>query len=382
MTRQLRVLLVIDNLGSGGAQRQLVNLALGLQARGHHAEVFCYTPGNFFSTQLEAARIPVHIYAKSKRTLLGVVWNLRQLIRRGRFDATIAFLDGPNTYLLLATLGLRTRPKVIVSERFYDPPEGVGWRQKVPRFLYRFADHITTNSHHQRETLERKLPHIVGRTSTIYNGVDLTIFHPREKALPASPLRLLAIASISPYKNGLCLIQALDILNKVHALRPCVSWVGVHSMVGERGNYIALMQRAITEFHLEDQWEWLYERNDIPKLMSSFHALVHPSYGEGLPNVVCEALSSGLPVIISDTLDHPKLVEHDVSGYLFDWRDPQDLARWIKAMHDLPCEERTSMGLKGRAFAEEHLALSVFVEQYERLFLSLTGTQNSEAQVS
>jgi len=369
----LRLLFVIDNLGSGGAQRQMVNLALGLRARGHEVEFFCYWPQNFFAQRLADARIPVHLHVKAGRYALGVVHDLRGVLRRGVYDAALAFQEVPNLYLLLAAAGLRRRPQVVVSERSYDPPEGVGWRQRLPRWLYRSADHVTVNSHHQRAALERKLPWIVGKSSTIYNGVDLAVFQPRAVELPSAPLRLLAVASVSPCKNGLCLIEALRILAQRDGLFPCVNWVGDHDLRGERAAYIGQMRAAISAHGLERQWAWLYERDDVPELMTAHHALVHASYGEGLPNVVCEALASGLPVIISDTLDHPRLVEHGVSGYLFDWRDPNDLARQIKALAELPEAERAAMGRRGRAFAEAHLALPILAGKYEELFRALTG---------
>ncbi len=370
MTPQLRILLIIDTLRGGGAQRQLISLALGLQARGHYVEFFYYWPDNFFASELEKAQIPVHLHIKSKRYTLEVIQNLRRVMQQGHFDAVLSFLDGPNAYTILAAHSLKNRPRVIVSERFYDPPEGVNWRQSLPRALYRLADHVTTNSHHQRETLERKLPWLKGRISTIYNGVDLSVFQPLDQALPADPLRLLVVATVTPYKNGLCLIQALDILAKSYQLFPCVNWVGEHVMAAEWGSYSQQMQQAIADYHLESQWTWLYKRNDIPDLMRMHHALVHPSYGEGLPNVVCEALASGLPVIVSDTLDHPRLVQHGITGYLFDWRDPQDLARWIKTFYDLPVEQVAAMSGNARAFAEDYLALAVFAEHYERLFMA------------
>jgi len=372
VSESLRLLLVIDSLGSGGAQRQMVNLALGLQSRGHHVEIFYYWPVNFFVQMLEDAHIPVHLHAKSSRAPFKIARALRQVIRRGHYDVTLSFLDGPNLNLLLATRGMRAKPKIIVSERSYDPPEGVSLRLRLQRQLYRLADHVTANSHHQRENLEHRLPWLKGRTSTIFNGVDLTRFYPSDEQRPAvPPLRLLIVASISPCKNGLCLIQALDILGKEYGLHPHVAWAGAHFPRGPRGEYIAQMNRAIDELHLGDQWQWLYERDDIPELMRTHHALVHPSFGEGLPNVVCEALACGLPVIISRTLDHPRLVQHGVSGYLFDWRDPRDLAQAIKAFHDLTDDQRAAMGRQGRAFAEQYLALSVFVDQFEQLFLSL-----------
>ena len=51
----MSILLVIDHLGSGGSQRQLVNLALGLQSKGHEVSIFVYHPQiDFFERELRA----------------------------------------------------------------------------------------------------------------------------------------------------------------------------------------------------------------------------------------------------------------------------------------------------------------------------------------
>jgi len=54
--------------------------------------------------------------------------------------------------------------------------------------------------------------------------------------------------------------------------------------------------------------------------MVEHDAFVHPSFYEGMPNVVCEALAAGLPVLVSDVCDHPLLVEKGVQGFLFSLR--------------------------------------------------------------
>jgi glycosyltransferase involved in cell wall biosynthesis len=73
-------------------------------------------------------------------------------------------------------------------------------------------------------------------------------------------------------------------------------------------------------------------------------------------------------VIVSNVLDHPRLVQNGISGYLFDPQDPYDLARCIKRLHDMSADERHEMGRQGRRFAEQHLSLERLCHDYERLF--------------
>ncbi len=367
-----RFLFVIDNLSTGGAQRQMINLALGLTRRGYLIELFCYAPGDLLAPPLNNAGIRVHWSLKRSRYAPDSIIALRRLIAGGRFDLALSFLNTPNFYAIMAgrLLGFRHIP-VVVSERFCDLPEGVIWQDRFVRQFYRFANHIVSNSHHQHANLAAKYPYLKDRVSTIYNGYDLGLFAPAQAETRHAGLRLLVVASVSSYKNGLCLIEALNILGRQYKFYPSVTWIGQKVMFGERLVYLNQMDAKISSYGLGNQWQWLGQRSDIVQQMHEHDVLIHPSYGEGLPNVVCEALACARPVIISNTLDHTRLVRHNDNGLLFDYRSPEDLAEKIRQFSDLPPEARQAMGKSGRRFAEDHLSLDRFINEYEHLFASL-----------
>jgi glycosyltransferase involved in cell wall biosynthesis len=221
------------------------------------------------------------------------------------------------------------------------------------------------------DNFTEKYPFLRTHISTIYNGYDLKTFAPPAHEPENKPIRILCIASVSPYKNGLCLVEALHILRQRGNGLFHVSWIGQRVMAGERLAYLREMEAKIEQYSLGEYWHWLDQRTDIVQQLYQHDVLVHPSYGEGLPNVVCEALACGRPVILSNTLDHPRLVQDGESGYLFDWRDPADLAEKIMLFHGLSCEERARMGRNGRRFAEAQLSMDRYVDEYERLFENL-----------
>jgi glycosyltransferase involved in cell wall biosynthesis len=371
----MKLLCVIDNLSTGGAQRQITNLAVGLHQRGHDISLYCYAPGAMLAPYLEKEGLRVHLQLKKSRFSLDVLQGLKRFIDQGKFDAVVSFLNTPNFYALLSARLSKTRPPVVVSERFCDLPGNPNSIELAVRRLYRLSDRIVVNSHHQRENFLRKYPWMAGRILTIYNGYDLKEFRPLAIVPHAEDLRILAVASVSRYKNGLCLVRALDILKREHGLRPCVSWVGQRMRSGDRGDYLRAMEEEIESCGLTSQWVWLDQRTDIADLFSRHDVLVHPSYGEGLPNVVCEAMACGRPVILSDTLDHPRLVSDGVNGFLFDWREPAALAAKIEAFCALSSEERRQMGERGRSFAEKNLSLDRYVEEYEQLLSAVVRSK-------
>jgi GalNAc-alpha-(1->4)-GalNAc-alpha-(1->3)-diNAcBac-PP-undecaprenol alpha-1,4-N-acetyl-D-galactosaminyltransferase len=371
----MKVLCVIDNLSSGGAQRQIINLAIGLRHRGHDVSMFCYAKGDLLAHYLEREGVPVHWRLKKSRFSLDVIQGLRKDIDQGNYQAIVSFLNTPNFYAILSSRLSRTRPTMIVSERRCDMPGYPGLIERAVRQLYRLSHGIVVNSRHQRLNFLRRYPWMDKRVVTIYNGYDLQEFVPPLQEPENPQLSILVVASVSRYKNGLCLVRALDILSREHSLKPIVSWAGHRVMSGRTGRYISAMEDEIRSFGLSNQWRWLDQRADIASLLRQHDVLVHPSYGEGLPNVVCEAMACGRPVIVSDTLDHPILVGDGINGFLFNWRDPADLAKKLFKFSRLSRDERHRMGAIGRDYAEEKLSIERYVDDFEHVLLKTNGKQ-------
>jgi glycosyltransferase involved in cell wall biosynthesis len=373
VSEQPKFLLVIDNLSTGGAQRQLINLATGLKKRGYAVEVFCYSSGDMLAQPLFEMHVPIHWRIKRSRFSFDVIFSLHKLIENNQFSLVLSFLTTPNFYSLLSGKLLRRRYlPVVISERFCDLPGGISFMGQFSRKLYGLADHLVVNSYHQRQNFECKYPRLKGRISTIYNGYDLHLFAPQFSTNHNNKsLKLLTIGSVSRHKNGNCLIEGLKILQQQYNLTPNVTWIGQKVMAGDRLIYLKEMETKIHEYNLESQWHWLGQRTDIVQQLQQHDVLVHPSYGEGLPNVVCEALACARPVIVSNTLDHPRLVQDGLSGYLFDWQSPNELAEKIYQFSNLPSEKRIDMGHCGRLFAEQNLSIERYVDEYERLFVNI-----------
>jgi glycosyltransferase involved in cell wall biosynthesis len=370
----MHVLCVIDNLNSGGAQRQLVTLATGLYRKGHQVEFFVYHPQDFFAQTLSDLNITIHRHYKRSRFSTDVVAALLRVLQSHRYDVMVSFLKTPNFYAETARLLAGSAgPKLVVSERNGDSSNSRNFNTKALRQFHRLADHITVNSHHQRRALEAKYRWLRPKTSTIYNGVDLDIFHPEPAPQPNNgPCRFLALASVVERKNGLRLIQALHIAREKYHITPVVHWIGEHQMhLADRKKASLQWQEEVKRLHLEKQWHWFPPRNDVPQLMRSYDALIHPSYLEGLPNAVCEAMASGLPILVSNTLDHPLMVQDGVSGFLFDPFAAESIAESLFRFSSLPPAARRQMGLAARSYAERELALATYVDHYEALFLKM-----------
>ena len=220
--------------------------------------------------------------------------------------------------------------------------------------------------------MERMFPWMRSRLTTIYNGVDLLKFTPQASSKRLSGrVRLLVLSSLQPKKNAPGLIRALARYQQLHGGNCTVHWAGQIASNKASQREFAEADKLLAELGLRDRWEWLGERTDVPELLGSHDALIHPSFHEGLPNAICEALACGKPVLASAVCDHPRLVQEGITGFLFDPRSPDHIAHAIHKCRCLSAEERAVMGRKARQYAEDNLSIDACTSQYEQLLSRL-----------
>lgn len=373
-TIHMKLLLVIDHLGLGGAQRQIAELACGLAQRGHTVELFNYFPQhNFFLDRVIGNGIAVHEYRKGSGFSFGVVRAIAALLRHGNFDLVISFLNNPNIYAEIASLAA-PGSRLVVSERCSHHDDRLMLAAAGKRLLHALSTHIVTNSQTHATWLRKKW-WLRDKVSCIYNGLDLEALAPAHFAAPAPRnLRLLAVGRVCAQKNPLNLIAALRCFNSRHGYVPEVSWAGRRDPSRAGRHYAAQVDELLASLpEISARWQWLGEQLDVPSLLRRHDALIHPSLYEGLPNAVCEALAAGLPVLISNVCDHSQLVVEDERGFLFNPSDPQSIAASIEKATELDADGWLTLSCNARSYAETHLGVANMVDRYERLFINLTG---------
>jgi glycosyltransferase involved in cell wall biosynthesis len=365
-----KILLIIDCLGSGGAQKQIVTLASELCHLGYSVEVFIYYPQfDFFRYILNDLNIPVHSYNKKGAGFsFGLLLSLRCLLLKGKYSVVLSFLDTPSIYSELASIGVKNL-KVIVSERNSYIKENSRLKSFFRRLLHSFSDAVVANSFSQGNWIKSNYPWLKRKVYIIYNGYATGSYI--VKALPKFSnrnLMLIGIGRIAYQKNQLNLVYALDIFCRKHKWCPRVNWVGDLVSSAESAYKDELFRALENMPHVQASWFWLGERNDVPRLLSESHALIIPSFYEGLPNVLCEALFTARPVIASNVCDHSFLVEESVRGFLCDPSSPESICEGIERFISLSENDRNQMADSAYEYALNHLSVERMVAEYLNIF--------------
>lgn len=104
--------------------------------------------------------------------------------------------------------------------------------------------------------------------------------------------------------------------------------------------------------------------DNVGEVMAQSHVIVHPSYHEGLSNVLLEAAACGRPVLASRISGCVETFSEGESGFGFDVKSVDALASAMEKILALSGEERARMGRAGRTWVEQHFDRSIVLQVY------------------
>lgn len=350
-----KVLCFIDSLGAGGAQRQLVGLAVMLQRAGYKVKVCTYHNIDFYKNYLDDNCVENELIPNAGNTKKRI-WAVRQYFKREKPDWVIAYQETPSLVACAAKL-LGCNYKLIVSER--NTTQHVGMNERVRFFLYHWADAIVPNSYAQESFLTNHHPWMKKKVTTITNFVDLERFKFVKKEKRECPLIVVA-ATIWPSKNTIGLIHVSKTL-KDRGLRFNIEWYGINEAYND---YLSQCKKMIEAFELEDYITLLPKSKQIQTKYETCDFFCLPSFYEGTPNVICEAMSCGRPILCSDVCDNSIYVKEGENGFLFNPRDNNSIANVIERAINLQFEEYQDFCCQSRKIAEDLLSENIFIYKY------------------
>ena len=353
----MKIILFTDSLGAGGAQRQLVGLAKLLKENKYNVKVCTYHNINFYKNLLDENNIAIDVV--SSENYIQRILTISKYLKKEKPDWVIAYQESPSLIACLAKL-FGGRFKLIVSER--NTTQHIGISEKIRFILYRIADKIIPNSYSQEKFLVEHYPWMKDKIQTITNFVDLYKFSYHPKNRSEKPLIVVA-ASVWPPKNTIGLIEAVRILSeKKYSFK--IEWYGI---VKGHEQYLDKCNELINIYNLHGYIELLPKTNEIHEKYKSCDYFCLPSFYEGTPNVICEAISTGRPIICSNVCDNPIYVKETYNGFVFEPTNPKDIANKIEQAMLLLDKDYYAMCENSRTLAEELLSERNFVNKYIRV---------------
>lgn len=343
-----RILFLSPNLGSGGAERQMVTVASLFKDKGYDVEFLCYTEGDFYEHILKAKGIMVHwiILPNYFKRMMRV----RSFIRKGGYDVVVSFLETPCFLNNFAAVGGR-KWKIITGERNSKEKHLKSKRGKIFAWFQRYSDAIVCNSENARNMWLKYYPQYENKLKVIYNTVTLQPVSTKYIPKRNGRLHMVVAASYQYLKNPIGVVNALALMSDDERSRIRIDWYGKKEVLsGDTRAYDEAIE-LIEQHGLGDVIALHGETKQIQDRMNEADVVGLFSSVEGLPNAICEGMSLGKPVIMSKVSDYDVLIDES-NGFLCDWDSAESIRDVFIKASSLTIDKLVQMGECSRHKAE------------------------------
>lgn len=370
----MRILHTESSSGMGGQEYRVLEEAQGMEKRGHTV-VVAAPQGSRLAALAEQRGLQVKTTTFGKQGWITLVPSYLRILKHCEID--VVNTHGSLDSWTAAIAGrISSRRPIIVRTRHKSTPVSRTWRHCL---LYGKLPHVvTTTGEAVRQGLMTRNRLSPSRVISIPTGVDLKRFHPQ---LPDVSLRkslglgsqgplVGAVTFLRPEKGMMVLIEAVEWLKKRFSTIECV-------IIGDGGEKPVLLDR-IRELGLEHSVHLVGFRQDVPALLAILDVVVIPSFEEGIPQSLTQALAMERPVVASAVGGVPEVVQDGLSGLLVPPRDPEILAEKIACLLHDPIAA-TRMGKVGRQVIQERYSMEHMLTQTEMVYRRLMESQSSVA---
>lgn len=355
-----KILLFTDVLCSGGAQRQLVTLACLLKDKGYNVLILDYWDNTFYDGYLETHDIPFkHVLTKGKINILKMFIHEANVFSP---DIVISYMEHPSVVACVGKYFVKKKYKLIVSER--NTTQINDFMTWIRMNLFRFANYVVPNSFSQTEFIKKYYPFLSSKTRTINNVLDTNKFFPlfKDKNKTDRIVNIVVVARVVEQKNVFNFIQAVSKAYNVSQDFK-VDWYGDPYPQ----SYFDECKALLNKYNLNSVFKFYPATKDIVSVYQNADAFILPSIYEGFPNVLCEAMACGLPVIASNVCDNPIILSDTSCGMLCNPNDVDDIASCIIKMIRLGFDGRVAMGKAARNCVENKFSIERFITKYINL---------------
>lgn len=367
---RLKVLLVIDSLGLGGAERLLLAFAEAAERADLDVEVASISghedPRNEMVPGLRALGVEPAFLGIPRLLSARAIPRLVEAIHRSGCDVVHAHLEYAAT---LATPAARMAGRPVVSTFHHVPQPNLGWRTAVREWLA-----VAVASRGQRtvfvsrasmEEFAKRYRRWQRGWEVVPNGIDLMSFapapadFPEELGIPGSALTGLLPAALRGRKGHEAAIEAWP------AVLEAVP--GALLVFAGSGPEEPRLRAMAEDLGIASSVVFAGFRTDVARMLRASTLVLLPSETEALPTVLMEAAACGRAVVASTVGGIPEVVADGVTGVLV---PPGDAAALADAVIGLLGDEdrRGAMEAAARRRAEESFSLDRWAGQLRRIY--------------
>ena len=381
--RRTCVVLVIDDLEYGGAQRQVIELANSMDPDRFEVHVCTLSDYVPLGEQLQDSENRLHIIAKRCKYDLTVITRLARLLKSLNADIVHSFLFSADIASRLAgrLVGIKL---VVGSERnaYYSPKKR---NILAYRLTGKYADIMIANSRSGAKFNSETYGLPASKYSVVYNGVDTLRFTNRNNELARNELELPSdrqiigvFASFKSQKNHAMILRAfrklIDFLPDTQLLLVGAQLYG--NMMGT-ADYNARMESLIDELGIRHHCTFLGNRNDVERIYPVCDVTALSSLYEGTPNVLLESMACGVPIVATNVCDNSYVVKDGETGFLVELDDIDGMAERLQMLL-ADDAMRQKMGREARNWVVNEFSLNQLARKTEAVYLEALSNKRNK----
>jgi len=365
-------MLMARELGPGGTERQLTELARSLDPSRFEVHVGCFREG-IRSDELRRRGVPVlHLQVTSfkKPSVFSGAGQLISYIRKHHIRLVHTFDYPLNCFGV--PVARAARVPVVLSSQRADRRLTPRLYLTVLRLTDRLVSGIVVNSEAVRSEMMTAEHVAAPLLQLCYNGIDTDRFYPegrvRVPALNSASLVIGVVCVLRPEKD---LVTLIDTFARVAAQNPDLRLAIVGS-----GPELTRLEALAQEMCVSAQCLFQPAVSDVASWFRSIDIFVLPSVSEALSNSLMEAMACGCACIASRTGGNPELIRDEETGLLFEPGNSQELALKLRRLIDDP-DLRSRLAQVGARFIRQSFSLAASVERMQEIYTGYLRKQST-----
>jgi L-malate glycosyltransferase len=378
---RIRLLKVVTNYGSGGTEKQVMNLVRQMDMSRFDLQFGCLKKWGIYVDALEQQNIPISEFRIGKLyqpTTFRQQFRFAQFLRQQNIQIVHSYNFYSNVFAVPAAK-MAGVPVVLASIR----DQGVYLseaQKRVQKWACRFADRVLVNADSIRDWLIGQ-GYQASRIVVIKNGIDLSQYdgsrvNPTlrdELGIPASAPIVVMLSRLNPQKGVDDFIKAAALIKRRH---PDTYFLIVGEKLDFRNDvfstdaaYHRELGMLTRDLGMQDRIIFTGHRTDIPELLAETTVSVLPSYSEGLSNTLLESMAAGVPIVTTNVGGNAELVKEGITGFLVKPQAPGMLAEAIGRLLDDP-KMAKRFGEQARSVAFQNFSMERMVKLTQELYFS------------
>lgn len=353
-----KIIFLINSLGYGGAETQLIRLSEALIEKGWGIVLISLTDDLSLEKELHSKVKHYNIQLKGISDFKSIK-EIFKVMKNENPKVLHSHLFQANIISRIVKF-FNSKIKVInTTHCVYDDEKILGLS---PYLIYKmtkkWVDYHTAVSNQSLKLLRKRKAISKSKSSIMLNGLFVDRY--QHSSIKNKTFKWLSVGRLIPVKNYKLLISACEILVKENMKFKL-------DIIGD-GFEKGVLVHLIKEKQLERNVSLLGTSKDIPNILKDYDAFVISSNSEGLPMVLLEAMSAKLPIVSTNVGGIPEVINNSKGGMIVESRNKMKLASAMRLMMEQSEVNLKEMGNDNYMFVKKKFDINQISNEWLAIY--------------